>query len=153
MKIKRFVSIPWHLIFIATIFILIFPIIFAVGSSFKSLQDAYNNVLNIIPIQPTLENYQTFFDSLPAIQITVNTFIIAAVVTIFKVITSFLAAYAFVYFQFRGKTVLYFVLISTIFIPFTVTMIPNYLIISKIGLTDSIWGVILPQLADALGIF
>lgn len=103
MKINRFVSIPWHLIFIATIFILIFPIIFAVGSSFKSLQDAYNNVLNIIPIQPTLENYQIFFNSLPAIQITVNTFIIAAVVTIFKVITSFLAAYAFVYFHLEVK--------------------------------------------------
>lgn len=153
MKINRFVSIPWHIIFIITVCILLFPIIFAVGSSFKSLQEAYNNVLNIIPNQPTLENYQTFFTSLSAFKIAANTFTIASVVTLFKVVTSFLAAYAFVYFQFKGKNLIYFLLISTIFIPFTVTMIPNYLAISKIGLTDSIWGVVLPQLADAIGIF
>ena len=104
-------------------------------------------------MHPTFENYRTFFDSLPALKIVMNTFTIAAVVTIFKVVTSFLTAYALVYFHFKGKNTLYFILISTIFIPFTVTMIPNYLIISDIGLTDSIWGVILPQLADAVGIF
>lgn len=153
MKISRLVSMPWHIIFFITAFVLIFPIIFAIGTSFKPLEDAYNNVLNIIPLHPTFENYITFFDSLPALKITMNTFIIASVVTIFKVLTSFLAAYAFVYFQFKGKNILYFILISTIFIPFTVTMIPNYLIISDIGLADNVWGVILPQLADAVGIF
>ena len=44
-------------------------------------------------------------------------------------------------------------MLATMFIPFTVTMIPNYLMISKIGLSDKIWGVALPQLADVLGIF
>ena len=153
MKISRFVTIPWHIVFLITVCILLFPIVFAVGSSFKSLQEAYNNVINIIPIEPTLENYQTFFESLPAFRIAANTFVIASVVTLFKVATSFMAAYAFVYFQFRAKNLVYFILISTIFIPFTVTMIPNYLAISKLGLTDSIWGVVLPQLADAVGIF
>ncbi|ASS89103.1 carbohydrate ABC transporter permease [Aeribacillus pallidus] len=153
MKIKRSVAIPWHIIFIITIIILLYPIVFALGSSFKTLEDAYNNVLNIVPLNPTFENYITFFNSLPAFKITLNTFIIASVATIFKLITSFLAAYAFVFLQFKGKNILYFMLISTIFIPFTVTMIPNYLIISGIGLVNSVWGVILPQLANALGIF
>lgn len=153
MKIKRSVAIPWHIIFIITIIILLYPIVFALGSSFKTLEDAYNNVLNIVPLNPTFENYITFFNSLPALKITMNTFIIASVATIFKLITSFLAAYAFVFLQFKGKNILYFMLISTIFIPFTVTMIPNYLIISGIGLVNSVWGVILPQLANALGIF
>lgn len=153
MKISKKVSVPWHIVFLITIFLLIFPIVFAVGSSFKTLQDAYNNPLSLFSLNPTLENYQTFFDSLPALQITLNTVLIASVVTIFKVVTSFLAAYAFVYFIFKGKNTLYFILISTIFLPFTVTMIPNYLIISNLGLSDSLWGVVLPQLADAMGIF
>ncbi|MFJ8260358.1 carbohydrate ABC transporter permease [Rummeliibacillus sp. NPDC094406] len=152
MKIKHSVSIPWHVIFIFTVLLLVFPVIFAIGNSFKSLDEAYSSVLNIIPLNPTFENYKTFFESLPALKITINTFIIAFVVTFFKVVTSFLSAYAFVYFQFKGKNVLYFILISTIFIPFTVTMIPNYLIISDLGLSDKLWGVILPQLADAVGI-
>ncbi|WP_067727623.1 carbohydrate ABC transporter permease [Oceanobacillus damuensis] len=153
MKTNRAVALTWHIIFMATVLILVFPIIYAVGMSFKPLQDAYNNVLNILPLHPSLENYITLFDTLPILQITMNTFIIASVVTIFKIVTSFLAAYAFVYFDFKGKEILYFVLIGTIFIPFTVTMIPNYLIISEMGLLDSIWGVMLPQLADAVGIF
>lgn len=153
MKTNRFVSIPWHIIFIVTIVILVFPIIFAIGISFKPLEDAYNNALNFFPIQPTLENYKTFFESLNVLKIVSNTFIIASVVTLFKVFTSFLAAYAFVFFNFKGKNVLYFLLISTIFIPFSVTMIPNYLVISDFGLADNVWGVILPQLADAVGIF
>lgn len=152
MKIKRSVSIPWHIIFIITVIFLLFPVIFAIGNSFKSLDNAYSSVLNIIPLNPTFENYKTFFESLPALRITINTFIIALVVTIFKLVTSFISAYAFVYFHFKGKNVLYFILISTIFIPFTVTMIPNYLMISDLGLGDKLWGVILPQLADAVGI-
>ncbi|WP_249869113.1 carbohydrate ABC transporter permease [Oceanobacillus saliphilus] len=153
MKINRTVEFTWHVIFMATVLVLVFPIIYAVGMSFKPLEDAYNNVLNIFSLHPTLENYITFFDTLPVLKVTMNTFIIASVATIFKVFTSFLAAYAFVYFQFKGKEIVYFLLISTIFIPFTVTMIPNYLIISDLGLLDSVWGVILPQLADAIGIF
>ncbi|MBM4761150.1 carbohydrate ABC transporter permease [Bacillus sp. B15-48] len=153
MKISRPLAFSWHVILMITVFILVFPVIFAVGMSFKPLEDAYNNVLNIIPIAPTLENYVMFFETLPVFQITFNTFIIASVVTIFKLVTSFLAAYAFVYFQFKGKELVYFILIATIFIPFTVTMIPNYLIVSDLGLVDSVWGVILPQLADAVGIF
>ncbi|WP_338751580.1 carbohydrate ABC transporter permease [Bacillus sp. FJAT-52991] len=153
MKTNRFVSIPWHIIFMVTIVILIFPIIFAIGISFKPLEEAYNNALNFIPTQPTLENYETFFESLNVVKIISNTLIIATTVTLFKVLTSFLAAYAFAFFDFKGKNILYFLLISTIFIPFSVTMIPNYLVISDLGLADSIWGVILPQLADAVGIF
>lgn len=153
MKINRSVELTWHILFMITVAILIFPIIYALGMSFKPLQDAYNNVLNILPLKATLENYLTLFDTVPVMKITWNTFIIATVVTLFKLCTSFLAAYAFVYFDFKGKNVLYFLLISTIFIPFTVTMIPNYLVISEIGLLDSVWGVILPQLADAIGIF
>ena len=100
-----------------------------------------------------MENYKYVFSALPFVKITCNTFIIAAIVTIFKSITSILAAYAFVFFDFKGKRGVYFLLISTMFIPFTVTMIPNYITISQIGLNDNIMGVALPQFADALGIF
>lgn len=153
MKIKRRVELIWHVLFFLLVAILVFPLLFALGMSFKPLEEAYNNVLAIVPIHPTLENYLTFFDSVPVLKITSNTFVIASGVTLFKVVTSFLAAYAFVYFAFKGKEVVYFLLISTIFIPFTVTMIPNYLIMSDLGLINSSLGVILPQLADAVGIF
>lgn len=131
----------------------LFPIVFAICNSFKTNQEAVNTVMSLIPQNPTIENYFQVFEKLPFVQITVNTFVIAIIVTCLKTITSLLAAYAFVYFTFKGKTLIYFIMLSTMFIPFTVTMIPNYLLISKLGLSDSIWGVMLPQFADVLGIF
>ena len=133
------------------VLVAIVPILFAFVSSFKSMQELYNG--SFFPTKISLENYQEIVDALPILKITLNTLVVAVTVTAFKVITSTLAAYAFVFFDFKGKNILYFFLISTIFIPFTVTMIPNYLTVSNLKLVDSIWGVALPQLADASGIF
>ncbi len=146
-------QVGWHLFLLVVVFLLLMPIVFAISNSFKTMQEAFNTVFQVIPLHPTLENYRHVFDKLPFVKITMNTFLIASTVTIFKTITGLLAAYAFVYFRFKGKGFLYFIMLSTLFIPFTVTMIPNYLLISKIGLRDRIWGVALPQLADVLGIF
>jgi len=143
----------WHVVLILFLVLMLYPLIYALGNSFKSLSESYGTTLNVLPKLFTLENYQAFFNSLPVIRITLNTFFLGAVTTIVKLVTSFLAAYAFVYFRVKYKPALYFLLISTIFVPFTVTMIPNYLFISRLGLIDSVWGAILPQLADAIGIF
>ena len=156
MKIRNFFKgkqILWHMMICLIVFLLIMPIVFAMSNSLKTVQDAFNSVFEVIPRNPTIENYVYVFSRLPIFQITLNTFIIAASVTIFKSITSLLAAYSFVYFDYKGKGILYFTMLSTMFIPFTVTMIPNYLMISKLGLSDSLIGVILPELADVLGIF
>lgn len=156
MKIKkniRDVQPFWHLLLMAMVILTLFPIVFAVCNSFKTNSEAINTVMSLIPKNPTMENYFHVFKKLPFVRITLNTFIIAAAVTSLKTITSLLAAYAFVYFDFKGKGIIYFIMLSTMFIPFTVTMIPNYLLISKLKLADSIIGVMLPQFADVLGIF
>lgn len=151
MKIDR--EIKWHVLLCFIAFLSLMPVVFAVSSSFKELSEAYSNVFSLIPQNPTLNNYLEVFSRLPFIKITANTFVIAASVTLFKMVTSILAAYSFVYFDFKGKNLLYLILISTIFVPFTVTMIPNYLTVSTLGLANNIIGVILPQLSDATGIF
>lgn len=153
MKIKMTSEYKWHILLILFVIVSLFPIVFAISSSFKELNEAYSNVFGIIPKNPTINNYKEVILRLPFYKITENTFFIATTVTVFKVITSVLAAYSFVYFDFKYKNILYFILISTIFIPFTVTMIPNYLTVSKLGFNDKLLGVILPQLSDATGIF
>lgn len=145
-------SIIWLSVFIIFTVIWLFPIVFAIGTSFRPLQDIYNNVLNIIPLTPTIENYLSLFERLPMYRIIGNTFFIATAVTVLKLVTSFLAAYVFVYSNFKGKKIAYFIFIATIFVPFTVTMVPNYLMLSKLGINDNIMGVVFPQIADAAGI-
>lgn len=142
----------WYIPLILLAAAAIVPIVFALLYSFKPLQSIFGNS-NLLTSGFTLENYRKIAQQLPILQITLNTVAVAVLVTVFKLLTSILAAYAFAFMRFRGKTVLYFVMISTIFIPFTVTMIPNYITISKLSLFDNIVGIVLPQLADASGIF
>ncbi|MDW8552848.1 MULTISPECIES: carbohydrate ABC transporter permease [Staphylococcus] len=150
MKIKSSIA---HIVLITCILLAIYPIIFAVSNSFKKLSHAYDSMINLIPLPFTIENFDKLINDIPLLQITTNTFVIASVITIVKVIISFLAAFAIVFFQFKFKKVTYMVLVATIFVPFTVTMVPNYIIMARLGFVDSWWGVILPQLADAIGIF
>jgi sn-glycerol 3-phosphate transport system permease protein len=151
MKID-FSEAKWHILFIILVLLLIYPLLFAVSTSFKTMEEAYSSSA-LIPAAPTFSAYERVFTTIHFVQILSNTFIIASIVTLFKLVTALFAAYAFVFFRFRWKTPLYFLLISTIFIPFTVTMIPNYMTLTKAGLIDNIYGVALPQLADATGIF
>ena len=145
-------EIKWHVIFIILVLMLVYPLLFSLSTSFKTMSEAFTSS-SLIPQAPTLSAYERVFTTIRFAQILSNTFIIASLVTLFKLATGVLAVYAFVFFHFKGKNVLYFLLISTIFIPFTVTMVPNYITLSDMGLVDSIYGVALPQLADATGIF
>ncbi len=142
----------YHVLFIIIVLLLVYPLLFSLSTSFKTMSEAFSSS-SLIPQDPTLSAYDRVFTTIRFARILSNTFIIASLVTVFKLVTGLFAAYAFVFFDFKGKTLLYFLLISTIFIPFTVTMIPNYITLSDIGLVDSIYGVALPQLADATGIF
>lgn len=152
MKTEKRTEMFWHAVLIIIVILSLYPIFFAVSTSFKTLEEAFNSS-SLIPKEFTTEAYANILKKIPFVKITLNTFIIASVVTIFKLVTGVLAAYSFVFFDYKGKNFMYFVLVSTIFIPFTVTMIPNFITISKIGLRDNIMGVALPQLADATGIF
>ena len=142
-----------YLLLLLLVAVMLYPILFAVANSFKTQKELYSSVLSLWPKAPTLENYETIVTRIDYFRVVMNTFTIAAIVMAFKIVTSFIVAYAFVFLRFPGKNLLYFILISTMFIPFTVTMIPNYITISKLGLTDNIYGVLLPQLSDAMGIF
>lgn len=153
MRTNHFKHLFWHVIFLILFLVSIYPILFGVGNSFKTLQDAYDSILNVVPTNPTLDNFTYLSETLPIIKITLNTFIIASVTTLIRLITSFFSAYALTFFRFSGRRAVYLSLIATIFIPFTITMIPNYLLMSNFNLLNTRWGVILPQLADATGIF
>jgi sn-glycerol 3-phosphate transport system permease protein len=100
-----------------------------------------------------LDNYLYVLRSIPIANYIWNTLLIASGVMLFKVSTSIFAAFAFVYYEFPHKEKIFNTLLLTFFIPITVVMMPNYLLIAKLDLMNSAWGVMLPQLADGMGIF
>lgn len=142
----------WHILLILVILGAILPILFMVSNSFKTLRDSYGTMLNLIPTHPTINNYLMLNKQVNLLGLTLNTFLMATIVTVGKLLTGLMTAYAFRSYQFKGKMFLYLIFVATIFVPFTIVMIPNYLVIAKLNLLNNILGVALPQLCDATGI-
>lgn len=146
-------AIKGHIVMILLVLIFAYPFVYMVSISFKSMTEIFSSGLNLIPRDFTLENYKKVFDSLPVLSYLSNSFVIAFIAMVCKIITSVLASYALVFMDFKGKDALFYFFTLTMFVPFTVIILPNYLTINKIGLLSTLVGVALPQMADAMGIF
>lgn len=139
---------------------------FACGSIYSAVADSFYGfhiaqrygpdfqaTLNPLPLPPTLNNYLTVLGNFPLFTYIYNTFFIAAFVTVFKVLTSVLAAFAFIYYDFKYKETVFNSMLLTFFIPITVLIMPNYLLMSRLDLLNTPWGVMLPQFVDGMGVF
>ncbi|HZO27701.1 MAG TPA: carbohydrate ABC transporter permease [Chloroflexota bacterium] len=86
-------------------------------------------------------------------QYAINSVVIAVVSTALGVALNGLAGFAFAKYSFPGRNVLFYIVLTTMMVPFQITMIPTYVTIAKLGLINNYWGVILPGTASAFGIF
>jgi ABC-type glycerol-3-phosphate transport system permease component len=83
----------------------------------------------------------------------VNSLVVAVLVTGGQILSSILAAYAFSRFHFRGRDTLFLLAVGTMLVPFQITMIPNFLLISSLGWINTFPGLVAPHLASAFGVF
>lgn len=146
-------AIKGHIVMIFLVALFAYPFLYMVSTSFKTMTEIFEGGLSLIPSNPTLENYVKVFTTLPVFDYLKNSFIIAFLAMTAKIITSVLASYALVFMDFKGKDALFYFFTLTMFIPFTVIILPNYLTINRMGLLSTLVGVALPQMADAMGIF
>ena len=151
MKTKT--SILWHIPLILSVILCFWPLIFMFSTSFKSMDQIFTSTLNPLPGAPTLDNYRTVLNNFPALTYMANTFTIALLVTVGKITTGILAAFAFVYYDFKYKELIFNSMLLTFFVPITVVIMPNYLLISKLNLLNTALGVALPAFADGMAIF
>ena len=124
-----------------------------ISTSLKDLNQVFESTLNPLPWPVTFDNYTTVLGNFPLFTYIWNTFFIAAMVTISKTVTSVMAAFAFVYYDFKYKESIFNGMLLTFFIPITVLIMPNYLMMAKLGLLNTPWGVMLPCLVDGMGVF
>lgn len=128
------------------------PFIWMISSSFKPESEVLAIPPTIIPDNPTIENYINLFTNMNFAVYLRNTIIIV-LFSFLGLLFNAMAGYGFAKYDFNGKEKLFYVVLATMMIPGQVTMIPVYLILNYMGLTNTMAGIILPGLAVAFSIF
>ncbi|MFC6012931.1 carbohydrate ABC transporter permease [Nocardia lasii] len=128
----------------------IFPIYWMFATALRAPDDALS--LSPLPWPLSLHNFRYVWDTIPMGSMLVNTFAMALAMTVSQLLLAILAAYGFAMWNFPGKRLLFMVFIGSWLIPFQVTMIPNYLLISQLGLLNTIAGVVIPNLCSAFAV-
>ena len=129
------------------------PIFLAIFSSFKLPTDISNYPPTLLPEVWTFENYITAWTSKPFYRFFLNSIIQTGIIVIFQVLFSILAAYAFAVLEFPGRDLLFYLILASLMVPFQLTFIPNFLLISKWGWANTYMGLTVPFLASAFGVF
>lgn len=133
----------------------IFPFLFMVSSSFKPSGDVMRTAMQLIPANATLQNYNTVFNT-PLLNFGTwykNTIIMEVFTLILKTAIVTITGYAFAKIHFKGRNVVFLILLSALMIPSDIMIIPRYIIFSKLGITDSMWAMILPYSFDIYFVF
>lgn len=139
------------LILIGLFFLL--PLLWMLSTSTKSFVETLQPTW--IPQEPTLENFTNIFNdpSIPVLRWLVNSVGIAVVFTALVVLLDSLAAYAYARMQFRGRDLLFGLLLATLVMPGIMFLVPNYVTIARLGWLNSYQGVIAPGLSGVFGVF
>ncbi|MCP4168341.1 MAG: carbohydrate ABC transporter permease [Chloroflexi bacterium] len=129
------------------------PIIIALLTSFKPMNEVITYPPKFMPNVWTLDNYRTAFESVPFARFILNSFIQTAIITSGQVLLCILAAYAFAVLDFPGRDALFYVILASLMIPFELTFIPNFQVVTGWGWSNSYQGLSVPFLASAFGVF
>lgn len=135
------------------IFVMAFPFFYMFTSSFKQDTDVFTKSMFYIPIPPNWNNYVRVWTEINFLQYYLNTIKITVVATALQFLVSATAAYAFARMEVPLKNFFFGLFISTMMIPWTAVMIPQFILISKMHLYDTHLALILLQLFSSFGIF
>lgn len=131
------------------------PFFYILVSSLKPDAELRKTPPDFFPQQPTLKYYTTILtdEDIPIVHNVMNSVFVSVTRVLISLFTSSFTGYVFAKYHFKGRNLAFGVILIQIMIPFQVVMIPNYLLIVKFGLIDSLWALIVPSMVDAYGIF
>lgn len=134
-------------------FVILLPLFYAVSIAFMPSSELFTTDINLFPKQPTLENFKQALQKVPLAKFVGNSFLVAGCITLGQIISCSLAAFSFSFLDYKGKDVLFMLVMATMMIPGEATIISNYLTVSKLGWLDSYHVLVIPYLTSAMGIF
>lgn len=138
--------------------LMVFPLVYAVSSSLKPLDELFLFPPKIFAQNPTLDNFQDLFVTMGKSWVSFsryifNTVFITFVGTAGHLIIASLGAFVLAKYDFPGRKAFFSIVVTALMFNGYVTAIPNYLIISKLGWIDSYWAIVIPAFAAPMGLF
>ena len=134
-------------------FVILLPLLYALSIAFMPSGELFTMELNLVPKNPTLSNFRNALVNVPLLQFILNSFLMAGCITIGQIITCSLSAFAFSFLEFKGKGILFAIVMATMMVPGEATIISNYLTVGNLGMLDTYGVLIVPYLTSAMGIF
>ncbi len=159
---QRFLKMRYGLGRFLTYFVLILglsvtltPFVWMILGSFKTATELIRIPPTFWPENPSLDNYLTILNDpkLPLLRFYGNSAFVAVTNVVMSLFTSSLLGFLFAKYEFRGKRLFFGWFLLSMMIPGQITMIPGYLILAKVGLLNSLWGLVVFSALDAFGIF
>ena len=151
-KTKDF-RIPLYLGLIALSLFMLVPFYWMVISSLKLNKDVFSVPMKWWPDTMHWENYKIIWKKLPLVTFFFNTAKLPVITTIIQLCTSCFAAYGFTKTRFKGRDLIFLMYVTTIAVPWQVYMVPQFILVSRLGLNDTHLGLILMQAFSAFGVF
>ncbi len=135
------------------VLLMVMPFLYMVSASFKPGSEIYTIPFRFLPENIYIGNYQILFSETNFVRWFFNSTVVALGRTILAVILSLMAGYAFAKFDFRGKNILFVLLLATLTLPIYVILVPLYSMVVRLGWINSYPALILPFAAQAIGVF
>jgi multiple sugar transport system permease protein len=132
---------------------MLLPFFWMFSTSLKKPREVFTYPPTWIPSEVAWSNYTKALTAMPFDRFYLNSFIVAASVTLLTILTSSLAAFAFARLRFRGRDILFLIYLATLMIPFTVLLIPNFIVIRTLDWYDSYQALIFPPAFSAFATF
>jgi sn-glycerol 3-phosphate transport system permease protein len=146
-------SLPLYAVLIVSAAVVLFPLYMTLVDSLQPFQKLLQYPPDLWASSPQWGNYRSAMTDIPMPRYMLNSLIMAGVITLGQLVTSILAAYSFSFMRFPGRTLLFFIFLSTMMVPWEASIIPNYQIIQRLDWLDTYQGLTVPFLATAFGTF
>jgi sn-glycerol 3-phosphate transport system permease protein len=153
MVVRAVGSIPTYALLTLSAAVILFPIYMTIVDSLQPISKLLSFPPDFWPDTPQWGNYRDAMTDISMPRYMLNSLIMATIITVGAVTTSALAAYAFAFMRFPFRSLLFFLFLSTMMVPWEASIIPNYQTIQRLDWLDSYQGLTVPFLATAFGTF
>ncbi|HBJ17991.1 MAG TPA: carbohydrate ABC transporter permease [Clostridiales bacterium] len=143
MRSKRTGKILSRIFIVLCLIVALFPIYWMLCTSFKSEGEIYRKIPTMIPKQFTLEAYSYLLTKTNFLNAIKNSLLVAVVVSLLSILIAYPTAYTLARTKFRGRRILSKTVLFTYMLPTSVLYIPLYILVARLGLTNTLWGLIL----------